>query len=64
MVGAIEFLRKAKAICKSREYFCNADDETDRCCAFSLCWNRMDSVDEVKLVKKVMAYENKEGNDE
>ena len=63
MTGAVEFLRKAKAICESREQQCEGSGETGRCCLYPLCWNSMDFVDEVELVKKVMAYEIKEGND-
>ena len=57
MVGVIEFLRKAKKICDSTVCGkCPLDGD--------MCFkNVADIEDEDELVKVVMAYEIKEGND-
>ena len=53
MIGAIEFLRKAKAICESRE-------ECNDCPVFPICHHRIDCVgSESNLVSKVMSYKIK-----
>jgi hypothetical protein len=54
MVGAIEFLRKAKAICKSRD---SIDGKCFYCPVISLCADALTAVDEADLVRKVMDYQ-------
>jgi len=58
MIGAIEFLRKAKVIC-------NANEECMECVVFDLCHAMpMGLKCESELVRKVMDYEiNKEPNE-
>lgn len=57
MVGAIEFLRKAKAIC-------NSVSGCSECPAIEFCVGYIpDNVDETKLVRKVMDYQIKEDAD-
>ena len=53
MIGAIEFLRKAKAICESRPtcYKCPISD---------LCGGMSDIIDEAETVSKVMNYKPEE----
>ena len=59
MTGAIEFLRKAKAICKANE-----DKGCDGCPVCRMCSDGLESIDEADLVRKVMAYQIKEVSDE
>ena len=54
VTGAIEFLRKAKAICKSQK-ICSTDCPVDE-----LCGNACGITNEADLVRKVMAYKIKE----
>ncbi len=57
MTGAIEFLTKAKAICK-------ASERCKGCTVFPLCHKLFsDLSDEADLVRKVMAYQLKEDKD-
>ena len=54
MTGAIEFLRKAKAICKDR-------DNCIKCPPGDFCMTDKSMIEEeADLVSKVMAYEIKE----
>jgi len=56
MVGAVEFLRKAKEICATKPT-CHQCEISDLCQGMSEFENESD------LVAKVMAYEIKEGSD-
>ena len=57
MIGAIEFLRKAKAICENQEHCTN-------CPIFDFCLCDMDDIEnEADLVHTVMDYEIKEEKD-
>lgn len=59
MTGAIEFLRKAKAICESRGEKCPMCTE---CPAYELCIGVAEDIEnEADLVRKVMAYQLKDG---
>ena len=57
MVGAIEFLRKAKAICKADKDGTGTEIMFD---IFHIIGDMEKSIDEADLVSKVMAYEIKE----
>jgi adenine-specific DNA glycosylase len=57
MTGAIEFLRKAKAICN------NTHPCADECPLNDWCHHE-DDMNEADLVRKVMAYQIKEVSDE
>ena len=63
MVGAVEFLRKAKAIYENCEMKCSDGSE---CPMESLCDDsgkyKVETIIESDLVAKVMAYKIKEGN--
>lgn len=50
MTGAIEFLRKAKAICESKQ-------TCHKCQISELCNMAEDIEDEAELVRKVMGYQ-------
>jgi hypothetical protein len=63
MTGAIEFLRKAKAICNSRDVGCQANKDIGVCPVNKLCWDYISNVDEADLVRKVMEYQIKEVSD-
>ncbi|MBH1941660.1 hypothetical protein I5677_12225 [Mobilitalea sibirica] len=53
MTGAIEFLRKAKAICEIR----GCIGVKDKCPAYNLCHTSAGKItDEADLVRKVMDY--------
>ena len=56
MIGAIEFLRKAKEICKVR-HTCY------ECPAYDLCRDVAKDMNEANLVRKVMDYEIVEEKD-
>ena len=58
MTGAIEFLRKAKAICDGRENHCF--NENGACVLYAYCAKGKIVTDEADLVRKVMAYQLKE----
>lgn len=56
MTGAIEFLRKAKAICDSRSEHCHINGI---CPVYELCVKTVEGIDEADLVRKVMDYQIK-----
>ena len=63
MIGAIEFLRKAKAICVSRPSD-NNGIACDSCPAYEFCTHDIDKITyEAELVKSVMDYEIKESQE-
>ena len=66
MVGAIEFLQKAKAICEYRQnngMDCIDAEVGSSCPAYWLCNGNIGGYDEADLVRKVMEY-RLEGKDE
>ena len=58
MVGAIEFLRKAKAICDEQED-CNKE-----CPIYEECGQPYCDINEADIVRKVMEYRLEDGNAE
>ena len=63
MTGAIEFLRKAKAICKSRYKDCYRVYGKDTRPVSALCIGAIKDINEADLVRKVMEYQIKEDKD-
>jgi hypothetical protein len=57
MTGAIEFLRKAKEICKERDKACYDDDNDDKCPMLEFCCDPVADCEPSDLVRKVMDYE-------
>jgi hypothetical protein len=68
MTGAIEFLRKAKAIiCEYRQnngMDCIDAEVGSGCPAYWLCNGNIGGHEEAELVRKVMDYQIKEASDE